>query len=77
MDTGWGREPYTIRNNFSEVKRSVTKSKEIENEPSYLPLGSNPAKDLLVMGPVVDIIMQSLDPGRLSTFSQFNTFRRS
>ena len=60
-----------------EVKRKIIKSGDIRKAPSYLSLVSCPVKDLLVMGPAVDMFMRILDPGRLSTFSQFNTLRIS
>ena len=40
-------------------------------------LGTYTVKDMLGMVPEADMIMRSLDPGRLSIFAQFDTFRRS
>ena len=77
LDAGWGMEPSNIKNHLWEVNRYVTNFKEIGKAPSYLYLVPQPAKDLLGMGPPVDMLMRSLDPGRLSTFAQFNSFRSS
>ena len=77
LDAGWGREPFTIKNHMLEVKRNFIKCKYIGKAPSYLSLGTHPIKDILEMGPVVDMLMRRLDPGRLSAFAQFDTFRSS
>ena len=77
MDTGWGREPSTIKNHLLEFKRNVIKSKEIEKAPLYTSLGPNLFNKLLGMGPLADMLMRSLEPGKLSTFAQFDTFRIS
>ena len=60
-----------------KVNRNMIKCKEIENEPSYMSLGTYTVKDILGMVLEADMIMRSLDPGRLSIFAQFDTFRRS
>ena len=73
MDTVWGREPSTSKNNLLEVKVHVIKCKESLKAPSYPYLGLHMVKDLLRMGPAVDMLMRSLEPGRISPFSQFNT----
>ena len=65
-----------IKNHLLEVKINFIKCKEIVKSPSYPYLGPNPVKDLLGIGPTVDMLMRSLDPGRLSAFSKFDTFRR-
>ena len=49
--------------------------KTIGKAPSYPSLVPHPVKYLLGMGPMLDMLMRSLDPGRLSTFTQFDTFR--
>ena len=77
LDAFCGREPSTIRNNFSEVKRNLIKCKDIGKAPPYPPLVTRPVKDILVMGQAVDMLMQSLYPGRLSTFANFDTYRSS
>ena len=40
-------------------------------------LGPHPVKDLLVRGMVVDMLLRSLDPQRLSAFAKFYLFRSS
>ena len=77
LDAGWGRELYTIKNHMLEVKRNFIKCKYIGKAPSCLSLGPRPLKDLLGMLPEVDMLMRRLDPGRLSAFAQFDTFRSS
>ena len=77
LDTDWGREPSTIKKHLLEVKRNVIKCKDVEKAPPYPSLGPHPVKELLRMGPEVDMLMWSLDPGRLIAFSLFNTFRSS
>ena len=66
-----------IKNYILEVKRNVIKCKDIEKAPSYPSLGTHLVKYLLGMGPVVYILMWSLDPGRISNLVQFFTFRSS
>ena len=77
MDPGWGREPSMIKNRMLEVKRNVIKCKDIGKTPSYPSLGTHPVKDLLGMDPEVDMLMQILDPGRISKSAQFDTFKIS
>ena len=60
MDACWGREPSTINIHMLEVKRNYIKCKDIGKAPSYPSLDPHPVKDLLGMGPVVNILMQSL-----------------
>ena len=60
-----------------EVKINVIKCKNIGKVPSYPYFVLRPVKDLLGMGPAVDMLIRSLDPGRLSAFAQFDTFRSS
>ena len=60
-----------------EVRRNVIKSRDIRKAISYPLLGHNPVKDILWMGPLVDMIIRSLDPGRCNTLEQFDTFRSS
>ena len=67
----------TINNHMLDVKISVIKCKYIGKSPSYPYLVPHPVKYLLGMVLVVYMLMWSLDPERLSAFSQFNTFRRS
>ena len=71
------REPSKINNHMLEVNINAIKCKEIGKAPSYPSLGPPLFKDLLGMGPALDMLMRSLDPGRLSTFVQFDTFRIS
>ena len=77
LDTGWGIEPYTVKNHLLEVKVKFIKCKDIGKAPSYPSLVPHLVKALLVMDLVVDMLMRSLDPGRLSAFIQFDTFRIS
>ena len=77
LDAGWEGKPSTIKNHMLEVNQNVIKCKDIGNAPSYPSLVPHPVKDLLGMGPAVDMLMWSLYPGRLSTFTQFDTFRNS
>ena len=77
MYAGWGIETPTIKNRLLEVKRNIIKCKDIGKAPPYPSLGTHPVKDMLGMGPTVDMLMRILDPGRLSTFTQFDTFRSS
>ena len=55
-----------INNHLLEVKRNVIKCKDIGKAPSYPSLGTHPVKDPLGMGPAVEMLMRSLDLGRLS-----------
>ena len=55
----------------------MTKCRDIGKEPLYLPLGPQPFKYMLGMGPAVNILTLRLDPGRLRKFAQFNTFKSS
>ena len=77
LDAGWGRGPSTINNHLLEVKINFTKFKYIGNLTSYLSLNTHLVKDLLGMGPAVDMLMYILDPGRLSVFAQFDNSRSS
>ena len=77
MDAVWEREPSKIKNHILEVKINVIKCIYIGKSPLYPTLSPHPVKDLLGMGPAVDMLMRSLDPGRLSIFVQFYTFRSS
>ena len=77
LEEGWGREPSTINNHLLEARRNVIKCKDIGNAPSYPPLGPHPVNGMLGMVLDVDMLMWSLDPGRLSTFAQFDTVRSS
>ena len=75
LDAGLEREPSKIKNHLLEVKINVIKRKNIGKLPLYTYLVPHPVKDLLGMGPAVDILLRSLDPGSLSSFAQFDTFR--
>ena len=77
MDTGWRRDPSTINTHLLEVNRHVIKCKDIGKAQSYPPLGPHPVKDMLGMGPAVDMLMRSLETGRFSALKQFDTFRSS
>ena len=66
-----------INNHILEVKINFIKFKDIGKAPSYPYLGTCPVKYLLEMGPTVDMLMRILDPGKLSTFAPFDTFRSS
>ena len=77
LDTGWGRKLFTVNNNLLEVKINVIKCKDILMVTSYPSLVCHPVKNLLKIGQAVDMLMQSLYPGRLSAFAQLYTFRRS
>ena len=77
LDAGLGREPYKIKNHLLEANRNVIKCKDIRKAPSYPTLGPSPIKDLLVMVTEADMLMQSLDPGRISEFAKLFTFRIS
>ena len=44
-----------IKNHLLEVKRFFIKCKDIGKAPSYPSLDPHPVKDMLVMGPVVDM----------------------
>ena len=57
LDAGWGREPSTIKNHILEVKRNFIKFKDIGKAQSYTSLGPHLFKDLLGMGPAVDMLM--------------------
>ena len=69
--------PCTTKNQLLEVKRNVINCKDILKLPSYLFLGTHPVKYLLGMGPMVDMLIQSIDPGRFRTFAKLDTFRSS
>ena len=69
--------PFTTKNQLLEVKRNVINCKDIVKLPSYLSLGTHPVKYLLGMCPMVDMLIQSIDPGRFRTFSKLDTFRIS
>ena len=77
MDAGLGGVPSTIKNRMLEVNINVIKCKDIVKTPSYPSFGPQLFKELLGMGLAVEILMRSLDPGRLSTFAQCYTFRSS
>ena len=77
LDAGWGREPSTVKNDLLGVKRKVIKCEDIGKEPSYPSLSNRLVKDMLGMGPMVYMLMKSLDPGRISAFTKFDTFRSS
>ena len=66
-----------IKNHILEVKINFIKCKDIGKLPSYPYLDPRPVKDLLGMGPEVDMLFRSLDPGSLIAFAQFDTFRSS
>ena len=66
-----------IKNHMLEVKINVIKCKGVVKGTSYPSLGPHPVKDLLVMVPMVDILMRSLNPVSLSGFEKFNTSRSS
>ena len=72
-----GREPSTSKNHLLEVNRNVIKCKYIGKAPSYMSLGPQLVKNMLGMGPEVEMLMQSLDPGRLGAFEKLDTFRIS
>ena len=69
MDAGLGRETSTSNNYLLKVKRNIIKYKYIVKDPAYSSLGPHLVKDLLEIGPEVDMLMWSLDPGRLSIFA--------
>ena len=75
LDAVWGRETYTVSNILSEFKINVTKCEYILKAQLYPLLVPHIVMDLLVMCLAVDVLMRSLDLGRLSTSSQFYTFR--
>ena len=77
LDAGWVRETSTINNHLLEVNINVIKQKDIGKAPSYPYLGHIPVKEIFGMIPEVEMLMWSLDPGRLSTFAQFNPFGSS
>ena len=65
------------KNHVLDVNRNGIKCKEIVNAPSYPSLGHHSVKYLLEMGLPVDMLLRSLEPGRLSPFVKFDTFRSS
>ena len=77
LEAGWGRQPSTIKNHLLEFKKNVIKCKKIGKAPSHPSLGPHPVNNLLGMGLAVYMLMRSLDPGRISTFARFDTFRSS
>ena len=77
LHTGWGRESSRIKNHLLEVNDFFIKRKDIGKAPSYPYLCPHLVKDLLGMGPAVDMLTKSLEQGRISKISQFDTFRRS
>ena len=66
-----------IKTHVLEVTRNMIKCKDIGKYPSYPSLGPHMSKDLLIMCPLMDVLMRSLDLRRMSAFAQFDTFRRS
>ena len=77
MDAVWGKEPYTIKDLLLKFNRDVIKCKDIGKALCYPFLGPRLVKDLLGMGPVVDILMRSLEQGILIAFEKFDTFTSS
>ena len=69
--------PSVINNDLLEVKINVYKCRDIGKTSYYPSLVTRPVKDILGMGPSVDMIVSSLDPWIRDTISQFDTFRRS
>ena len=76
MESALGRKPSMIKNHMLEFKINVIKCKNIGKLPSYPYLGPHQVKDLLGMGPAVESLLRSLDPGSLSAFAP-DTFRSS
>ena len=56
------KEPSTIKNDMLEVKINVYKCRDIGKTSYYPSLVTHPVKDILGMGPSVDMIVSSLDP---------------
>ena len=67
----------TIRNHLAEVNKNVNNCKDTGKVASYPLLGPYLVKDLLGMGPAVDMLIHSFDPGRLITLAHLDTFRSS
>ena len=66
-----------IKNHQLEVKINFIKCKDIVKGPSYPSLDPHPVKYLFEIGPPVEMLIRSLDPGKLSSFAQFETFGSS
>eukprot|EP00566_Odontella_aurita_P000954 CAMPEP_0113525264 /NCGR_PEP_ID=MMETSP0015_2-20120614/60_1 /TAXON_ID=2838 /ORGANISM="Odontella" /LENGTH=215 /DNA_ID=CAMNT_0000423401 /DNA_START=2603 /DNA_END=3250 /DNA_ORIENTATION=- /assembly_acc=CAM_ASM_000160 len=77
IDASWEREPKTIEKNVGEVRRKIKKCLEAGKTPSYVNKGPFPCRDVVGMGPDVDMILRSLDSGHHGKYVQFDTFRNS
>ena len=50
-----------IKTHVLEFNRNIIKCKDIGKYPSYPYLGPHMSKDLLIMCPLMDVLMRSLD----------------
>ena len=71
VDSVSGSEPSTTKNHLLEVNRNVPSVNKLERRHRIL------VKDLLGMGPAVDMLMRTLDPGRINIFPPYEIYRSS
>ena len=76
LDMFWSRERSTIAGNLSRVKETI---KRWEHRGNYTPLsdfGPWRSADNMGMGMAITMLEKSLEPGRLSKYTQFDTCRQ-
>ena len=76
LDIFWSRESSTIKGNLSRVKETM---RRWEHRGGFIPLSDFKAwrsTDKMGMGIAITMLEKSLEPGRLSKYTQFDTCRQ-
>ncbi len=76
LDAFWSREPGTVSNNLSLLKRTGKTASKFGLEECFPTMGPYPLKDVAGMFEAVAVLDKSLDVGRHDVHVQWGTFRK-
>jgi hypothetical protein len=77
LDAFWGRETSTVNKNLNEAKRQERTNSRLRMPSGTPPMGPFPVRDEAGMQAAIDILDQSMDPGKYVEFVQWEAFRKT